>query len=557
MTASENRWLFGPLPDLLLGCGLLYVALFLVFSVAGSDLRPAQPVFLFSLLAILVSMPHYGGTLLRVYEERESRRSYRLFAVWATLAVLAVFAWSVHNPWVGSLFLTVYLTWSPWHYTGQNYGLGVMFLRRRGVDLTPSAKRWLYSSFVLSYALVFLSFHGTGGAVNDYQVSFTGTSVSFQRLGIPDAVVGLLFPIVAGSYLFATFAWVRLLKRSASLADLGPTLTIALSQALWFSLPILFRMVGVTTGLEPLDDDFRRYYFWWIVMAHSVQYLWVTTYYARSAQGWTGYRNYLGKALLCGVAVWSIPFVIFAPDHLGKISYDGGLEMLVASAVNVHHFILDGAIWKLRNMRIARILIRNQASTRPASTKKQGPSWGRRLIWSVCGVGLCFALTTFTLTHFVLEPATARRDWRAAAQALDQMAWLGWDNAARRTAAALGFASGNNHTAALAQFERSTELRPSAGAWTGVAEILRIQKDWAQAIAAYDQALALAPKNPDLLRQAGQTHLAAGSKAEGIRLLERALALRPNDLRTKRALNEALRREAPQSTQSGQGAQGL
>ena len=34
-THAQDRWLIGPLPDLLLGCGGLYLAVFVAFSVAG------------------------------------------------------------------------------------------------------------------------------------------------------------------------------------------------------------------------------------------------------------------------------------------------------------------------------------------------------------------------------------------------------------------------------------------------------------------------------------------------------------------------------------------
>jgi hypothetical protein len=35
-----------------------------------------------------------------------------------------------------------------------------------------------------------------------------------------------------------------------------------------------------------------------------------------------------------------------------------GLGLLTASIVNLHHFVLDGAIWTLRDGRVARMLLR-------------------------------------------------------------------------------------------------------------------------------------------------------------------------------------------------------
>ena len=61
-------WLFGPLPDLLIGCGLLYALALPVFFAYGSEIRARQADALIPMLVLLVSLPHYGATLLRVYE---------------------------------------------------------------------------------------------------------------------------------------------------------------------------------------------------------------------------------------------------------------------------------------------------------------------------------------------------------------------------------------------------------------------------------------------------------------------------------------------------------
>ena len=64
---SSAPWLFGPIPDLLLGCGLLYVTLFVAFLFVGPQIRNAQAHYIFPALILLLSGPHYGATLLRVY----------------------------------------------------------------------------------------------------------------------------------------------------------------------------------------------------------------------------------------------------------------------------------------------------------------------------------------------------------------------------------------------------------------------------------------------------------------------------------------------------------
>ena len=146
MSTAQRRipWLFGAWPDLLFGCGLLYALVFCLFLASGAQIRSAQPSLLFPLGILLLGVPHYGATLLRVYQQQRERQAFVLFSLWATLAIAAFFVASLHRAALASFWLTLYLSWSPWHYTGQNYGLAVMFLRRSGVVLDPLTKRWIY-----------------------------------------------------------------------------------------------------------------------------------------------------------------------------------------------------------------------------------------------------------------------------------------------------------------------------------------------------------------------------------------------------------------------------
>ena len=75
--SAGNRWLFGPIPDLALGCGLLYWLVFAAFATGGLALLQGIPEAALALLALVFVMPHYGGTLLRVYEQRADRRANR------------------------------------------------------------------------------------------------------------------------------------------------------------------------------------------------------------------------------------------------------------------------------------------------------------------------------------------------------------------------------------------------------------------------------------------------------------------------------------------------
>ena len=169
---SRPRWLFGPVPDLLLGCGGIYAFVFAALSISAPTVHAIAPQAVLPIIILLTSVPHYGATLLRVYERRSDRQHYRFFALWASLAVYAWLAVGVYDVPVGSLLVTTYLTWSPWHYSGQNYGIALMFLGRRGVSVGHTAKRCLHLSFVLSCVIAIL--HSHSGEVSTTYASEAG-----------------------------------------------------------------------------------------------------------------------------------------------------------------------------------------------------------------------------------------------------------------------------------------------------------------------------------------------------------------------------------------------
>jgi tetratricopeptide (TPR) repeat protein len=487
-TAPSNRWLFGPAPDLLLGCGLLYTLVFAIYAVAGAEILAVQPRWLFPLLVMLFSMPHYGGTLLRVYEQRHERRRYVLFAVWATLFVVALFVVAVHNVLIASLMFTVMVTWSPWHYTGQNYGLGLMFLRRRGVAVTAGLKRWIYGSFVLSYVFIFLILHSS--AMGGY-TSFTyeASEVGFVRLGIPPAIGAWLVPAFGAAYVVVTGVAGTLLVRCGGWRNVAPIAAIALTQALWFVLPFGTHYFGWHTGLHPLDQQngFSDYVLL-IFMGHGLQYLWVTAYYARHSDGWSGSGNYYAKVLASGVALWTLPVLLLMPDGPGGFAYDAGFSMMVAAAVNIHHFILDGAIWKLRNMRIASVLIRDEDAEEGAT--RAGSSWTRRLVWTAAAAGMVLGFFEYFESRIAFPRALRGGDAVAAAGIVDRLGWFGFDRSRWRAELGKIYESRGELPAAALQYTRSLELRPNAGVWARLGAVEEKLGNYDSAAGAYQAALA-------------------------------------------------------------------
>ena len=467
----SDRWLFGPLPDLLFGCGVLYAIAFAAHAFAGPAIRGATPSFLLPLLILLLSSPHYGGTLVRVYDQRRDRQAYVVFTLWVTLALVALFFVALRSPLLASLLFTLYLTWSPWHYTGQNYGIAVMFLRRRGVDVTPVAKRWLYAAFILSFLLTAVVSHLEVGTAYS-PLAYSSQSVTFVPIGIPRGVGDLVLPLLAVGYLVSLAVSLVLLRRSASWRDLGPTLALVLTQALWFSLPFSVHYWHWQTGLEPLDAQEKiANYAMMIFIGHGIQYLWITTYYARASGHWNGYSNYWAKAAASGIAIWMLPAVLIDPTGLvGGPGRAGSLFEVIATFVNLHHFLLDGAIWKLRNTRIAGVLIRSAPEAEDDAAPRS--PWLRRAVWGTAGVGLAAGLAGFALVHFYVPAAIASGDLDRAERGVQISRWLGSDEPALRDRLVEQFTARGDLARAAAQAERLEALRADGQTYALLGKVL-------------------------------------------------------------------------------------
>src|SRR5260370_30763392 len=148
-------WIYNPWLDLTVGCGAWSAPLLLLsyFSLA-SNARTWSVAFY--VLALFCNYAHYMATIYRAYHRAEDFQKYRIFTVHTTalivLTLLLSHYWLRLLPWI----FTVYLTWSPWHYSGQNYGLFMMFARRAGAHPDQRTRRTLYGAVVASYLILFL-----------------------------------------------------------------------------------------------------------------------------------------------------------------------------------------------------------------------------------------------------------------------------------------------------------------------------------------------------------------------------------------------------------------
>jgi tetratricopeptide (TPR) repeat protein len=174
-----------------------------------------------------------------------------------------------------------------------------------------------------------------------------------------------------------------------------PSLTLFSTQFLWFLLPTVFS----------LGDGFHvpqsRYSTGVLAVMHSAQYLWITSYYARREANAEGHQRWRPLAYFAVLVAGGIALFVPGPWITSHVfHFDFTRSFLIFTAlVNLHHFILDGAIWKLRDGRIASLLLNSQARISDAATDARngllgsvrwlvGPSSGARSLRVASAVAL-------------------------------------------------------------------------------------------------------------------------------------------------------------------------
>ncbi|MDI3288822.1 tetratricopeptide repeat protein [Polyangium sp. 15x6] len=501
--AAPRPWLFGPWPDLLLGCGIGYGLVVVALAAIGAPMGSLEGWL--PLVVLVTGIPHYGATLLRVYGTESARRRYFLYAFPLGFLVWGAFAASFAAPRLGTWLITLYLTWSPWHYTAQNFGLVMMFLRRAGITPSPALRRLVWISFVLSFVLVFANIHGSASAGGADPLQAASASYRFAPLGIPTGFALGALSVAGASYVVVTGLVIRKLGKLAAISRLVPALSLVASQAAWFVLPVL---LGLLRPALYGPKGATALAFIWVAIAHSVQYLWISFHYARAsgsvAKAAPAGLAYLGKTVLAGSAIWVLPAIVCAPGALGILPFESGLGLLVAAAVNVHHFILDGAIWKLRDGAVGNVLVGQTSAAPQAAPAVRGfGAWVLRAAFVAVGLVAAGAWAASAWEKEMgIRRAAAAGDLARVEAAAQRLALLGRDGPRIHVAIGRLYEARGEKDAAHAAYEAALALDPEdATALDRIAESWIKRGDFQRALDARYRAARNAPDRPAFRRR--------------------------------------------------------
>ena len=516
---------------MLVGCGAWSAPLLLLAFYAPREYSRAWAVA-FYFLALLFNYPHFMATVYRAYHTHTEFEKYRIFTV--HIALLLVLAGAIAHVWFPLLpwIFTLYICWSPWHYTGQNFGLLMMFTRRSGLAPSSTERAAIHLSFIASFLLLMLSFHT--GPSGDPLILSLGLPAKFT---LPARGVLALFFLAATGW-----ALVSLARRSSLRAILAP-LTLAGTQFLWFLLPALLELFS---GREVPQT---RYSSGILAVLHSAQYLWITSYYQRRearAAGdtrWT-FLGYLVTLTAGGIALFIPgPWIVSRVFHL-----DFAASFLTFTAlVNIHHFLLDGALWKLRDSRVAALLLNTGEKTRNSAADapnafKSATHWltsfapGARAV-RIGAVVLLFSWAAVDQMHFY---------WSSEAEnlpALERAVKLNPDDSSAQLRLARAEMVAGNRIAALGALQHAAAISPGnfSQQEAYARGLIEAGRD-AEAYAQYEKILARWPGRVDALVNFGLLAQRLGHEEESVDSWERAVNADPSQANAQLYLAQAFER---------------
>lgn len=359
---GPSPWIIGPVVDsLFVMGGMLWIIFALqVFCFHWDNPDPAAPgmagrvaymLLLTSTLgSYLFADSHTVATYMRVFATKESREHFKLYAYYLPWCSVLLFALCLIYPKAAGFCVYLHMMWVFQHYVGQTFGISLIYCYKRNYFFQPVEReiyRWFmhsFSFFIISRILCFREFSPD---------IYYGVRLPFY--GLPSWVADCgKFSFIVMTLAFVTVV-VRKYIRDKQLIPL-PTLGMIFS----------ILGIGFATGMaNSIVWVFGPPFF------HGTQYLAVSLGFYLKEKGLAEGRMYeVGHHMLreffkpAGLHYWGMVILAGIFIYVGIPSFFEGygytfgmIATTIQACINFHHFVTDGAIWRLRDRKCREILL--------------------------------------------------------------------------------------------------------------------------------------------------------------------------------------------------------
>ncbi len=285
---------------------------------------------------LAINGAHFAASTVRLYTKPGARKDFPLVSWLLPILCFALVGAGLYSSRIGGQVKALYFTWSPFHYAAQAYGLAVMYAMRSGARLDARDKRQIWWVCMLPFAYAFFTAEA-GGMI--WFVSRARVLANPLTAAAYKSIVGVL--TVAVFLLPVSLFWQ--LRRSRGK-----------------NVPLIALLLQVTNGLWWLGAHYLDAWFWTAAL-HSVQYLIIVTVrHVDDRVAHLAARDRFRSKILHGTAFYGyslfVGYLLFlvAPGVYAAFGFNG-LEAyaMMTMVINIHHFIVDGFIWRTQPRRTA------------------------------------------------------------------------------------------------------------------------------------------------------------------------------------------------------------
>lgn len=311
--------------------------------VLNPELLPFFTAEDFIYFVFLSNNAHFAASTVRLYTKPDAHGSMPFLKMVLPLIALGVITLCMFyaDTW-GSNLRALYFTWSPYHYAAQAYGLSVMYCYRSGCQLGVANKRMLWWVSMLPFFYNFAIARRAGMHWLDVAGWLDNpTAVSFLN------DFRVVMPYVA-------FAAVAILFWRIWRSENVP-------------MPLISLLILFTNGV------------WWFTMTPSQAFVWATIFHGiqylaiiiifhvkdqinqpTNRHGVTYHTLWFyGASFLLGYGLFRwFPYAYIFAGFTPAASV-----MYTVAMINIHHFIVDAFIWRLKKSDANREIVDSTSST--------------------------------------------------------------------------------------------------------------------------------------------------------------------------------------------------
>ncbi|MBI81885.1 MAG: hypothetical protein CMJ81_01690 [Planctomycetaceae bacterium] len=290
------------------------------------------------LIILLSAGAHFAASTVRLYTKPGAFHSLPFITMALPLVTLVLLTACIGFAGkLGPHLTSLYLTWSPYHYAAQAYGLAVMYCYRSGCLLSEGNKKLLWWMSMIPFFYVFT----TGPNVGLHWIDMAGWLD--DRPSVNTFLKTFQFVLLAVGIVGTVYLWRNIWLHQGRPMPLISVLVLIANAVWWFIL-------------RP------RNAFVWATIFHSIQYLAIVVFFhVKDQMGRPNQRHgvtyhvlwFYGACVLLGYALFSCFPQAYVLAGFGPVES----VLLVGAAVNIHHFFVDGYIWRLKKTDANRTIV--------------------------------------------------------------------------------------------------------------------------------------------------------------------------------------------------------